>query len=101
MCCAFFPLFSDYVGVLIRRGNIYRTCQREICQSRSDKAILLLFQGKCGCSGHEIIGDPCGEAEADHKKGGQRYPLPKCRQSQHLNFGKEKGKEKEKESGSR
>lgn len=22
-----------------------------------------------GCSGHEIIGDPCGEETADHEKG--------------------------------
>lgn len=59
--------------VLIQRGKIYRIFQREISsESRLDKAILLcllFFHGKCGCSGHEIIGDPCGEETADHEKG--------------------------------
>jgi hypothetical protein len=69
--CAVFLCFSEeYACGLIQRGKIYRTCQREkSSKSRLDKAILLLFHGKCGCSGHEIIGDPCGEETADHEKG--------------------------------
>lgn len=70
--------------------EIYCTCQTGRYPSNLDqtKGILLLFLsffffflGKCGCSGHEIMGDPCGEqAEADHEKGGAQVSTWKFRE---------------------
>ena len=67
LCC----FTTDYGVRAHSKGKICGTCHREMFQrSHLDKAFLLLFRRKGGCSGHEIIDDPCGEqAEADHERG--------------------------------
>lgn len=43
-----------------------------------------------GCSGHEIIGDPCGEETADHEKGVSTSKEVKSSENWKLEIEKEK-----------